>query len=170
METRIWDDDQTVLVAEGWGVGSIVATSPVILQNECDLDLYASSLWEHRFDLDDLSFHCCEVYDTWRKKSGFKLLPPLEVQDRESMRRKFHLISHLLHHTDERLNNFDNVRLVASLLVLHTFHYKVWANCCGLSGRRIATLSNDRMAIVPSSSLLGDFVCRFIDSLDYWVI
>jgi hypothetical protein len=153
---KIWDEEPTVLAIEGSIVCSIAATSPIILQNNCDLDLDTSSLWSPNSNIDDLAVIYARIYKAWRRRSGFGLLPPYDVY-KEAVPKGFELLPH-----------FPNS--LASLLVLHTLGEKAPTRSCSLSSRRIATLSNGRIAIVPGSSLPGDFVCRFEDSFDHWVL
>jgi hypothetical protein len=164
---KVWDEEPAVLAVAGWHRGSIVATSPIILQENCDLDSETRSLWSPTLDLKDLRAIYSKVYNAWRRTSGFELLPSFDVY-KKTVPRHMNFLHDLL--VKEAQWGFYDTYSLASLLVLHTLSEKATGRSCSLSGRRIAALSNGNIAIVPGSSLPGDLVCRFERFLDHWIL
>jgi hypothetical protein len=162
---KVWDEEPAVLADAGWHRGSIVATSPIIPKNNCHLDLDTSSLWS--LDPKDLQVIYSKIYNAWRRTSGFELLPSFDVY-KEAVPKHVNFLHHLL--IKAAALGWYDIYPLASLLVLHAFGEKVTTRSCSLSGRRIATLSNDNIAIVPGSSLPGDIVCGFEFSFDLWIL
>jgi hypothetical protein len=109
------------------------------------------------------------IYNAWRRKSGFGLLPPFDVY-KEAAQEEFQVTHHLLHNTEEAKRGLYYEYSLVSLLVLDAFVDNITTSSFSLSGMRIATLSNGRIAIAPGSSLPGDFVCKVHSSPYNWIL
>jgi hypothetical protein len=143
---KIWDEEPALLAIGGWNLGSIVATSPVI-QKKSSGTSSPTSPWPP--NLSDLAVFYPNIYNAWCRQSGFGLLPPFDVY-KGVVENEFELVHHFFDITKEANWGWYDTYSLASLLVLHTFSGLMTTG--SFSGRRIATLSNGRMAIVPGSS------------------
>lgn len=135
---QIWDENPAVLAINGYFLGSIATTSPIIN-------------WS---DLDTISFQDAVYggyYDELRRKAGFEGIPHFDNYKEaiwEGTRDANAIFG---------ISGTGYPHSLASILLRYRLGDK------RLVGRRIASFSDGKVAIVPASSLPGDLVCYMVE-------